>query len=624
MAVLTPPELPKLIVNGTKQNKYVCTYKSAWKKEFKQARRDKAKVVGKFIPLKEDGSYGEIKFNDEFIAEYPDLDHFRVFRYKGGKLEFKPVDEEMMTVEQRSVTRKLHGGATWALNKIVADSPIGRALSKTFTKYALDRKILSLAYYLVLERNNALYLYEEFAECTWLPYHRPLTGGAVSRILKGITADDQERFLKHLAGEFSKSCKDGLDGRTFLALDSTSISSYAQSLGQVEYGHNKDLQPLPQVNVLLIVDQVTGMPMYYRTFDGNVPDSKTVRNTIADCSRLYGDMDGKLKVVLVADKGYMSDENVADCLRNGCDFVFNTKVHANGAARQFAIENYTKLLDWNRLDPFLGQTVYSQQMTWAYDPFPVSGKRKERTEKGKVWFHMYYSSQIHDDHLKVLKTNLARIMQKQNSTPDLITPYEKRFVDEYMDEHDGRVSINMMKVENATKLKGVRVLLSSCIADPFECAMAYEDRIAVEEAFNNLKSRLKCNRLRVHEEAELRGKMFVQIIATAIAGMVHRRIKTYNDTAAKTKADKNSYQVFHDSDVKLLAKLNNAMVTCFRDGWYFDEIAGKRKELFKILDVPVPTAEQCISGAVENAEEEPDTAENTSDRELETMEGEPL
>lgn len=51
----------------------------------------------------------------------------------------------------------------------------------------------------------------------------------------------------------------------------------------------------------------------------------------------------------------------------------------------------------------------------------------------------------------------------------------------------------------------------------------------------------------------------------------------------------------YDSDHKLLAKLQNIYMTRFDAGFIFDEIAGKEKELFKILNVPVPTAESVIA-----------------------------
>lgn len=45
-------------------------------------------------------------------------------------------------------------------------------------------------------------------------------------------------------------------------------------------------------------------------------------------------------------------------------------------------------------------------------------------------------------------------------------------------------------------------------------------------------------------------------------------------------------------------------MTQFREGWIFDEVVGKKKELFKILNVQVPTVVQVI--AVETEGEDPD------------------
>ena len=55
---------------------------------------------------------------------------------------------------------------------------------------------------------------------------------------------------------------------------------------------------------------------------------------------------------------------------------------------------------------------------------------------------------------------------------------------------------------------------------------------------------------------------------------------------------KKNYLVHRDSDYKLLGKLNNIYMTRFKDGWIFDEIVGKKKELFKILNLPLPTCER--------------------------------
>ena len=74
--------------------------------------------------------------------------------------------------------------------------------------------------------------------------------------------------------------------------------------------------------MVLLVEQKTGLPLYYRLYDGAVPDISTVRRTIADEVRL----DIARKYIMVADKGYPSKNNIDDALRNNVRFLFNLKV----------------------------------------------------------------------------------------------------------------------------------------------------------------------------------------------------------------------------------------------------------------------------------------------------------
>ena len=188
MTAIVPPDLPKLIVNGTSTHKYVFTYKNHWDKELKRAVRSKgdSHCVGRYVPVEGQEGYGEIFFNDDFKAQYPELEYLRVFRRKGGKLEFKAIDDDLCNVVRSQEFLRLHAGASWALNQIVASSALARALKKTFPDHKTYLRLLSLAYYLVINRDASLCHYEEFAECTWLPYARPLTSGSISRLLRKI------------------------------------------------------------------------------------------------------------------------------------------------------------------------------------------------------------------------------------------------------------------------------------------------------------------------------------------------------------------------------------------------------------------------------------------------------
>ena len=221
MAVITPPKLPSMFINRTCKGKYayVMIYKSVWDKEKKNSRRVGSEKVGSIIGGQPDG---EVKFNDSFIEKHPELAHFKVF-HRNKKFEFEAINEEEYTVESRIPTTVLHGGATFALDCIVKPSPIWQALTEVFNHHAMAHKLLSLAYYIVLNSSNTMHYYDVFAEQTRLPYQRVMSESTISRLLQGITPDDIERFLSRLIDLYVKKQVFNTGSELFVALDSSSI-----------------------------------------------------------------------------------------------------------------------------------------------------------------------------------------------------------------------------------------------------------------------------------------------------------------------------------------------------------------------------------------------------------------
>lgn len=618
MPVIIASNLPRLIVNSSGKYKYVFTYKNRWDKETQRSTRGKGDTtcVGKFIPDAQKADYGEICFNEDFKAKYPGLYHLRVFRHKGGKLEFRAIDEDKDNVVKPGCITKLHGGATWALNQIVGSTPLGRALRETFPEYKMHLRLLSLAYFLVIARDSSLCNFEEFAECTWLPYGRTLTSGSISRLLQRITKDKIAKFLTFLNEENRKQQGEELEEKRYWALDSTSITSYSENIASVEYGHNKDLIEAPQTNVLLIVDQQTGALIHYRNFDGNVPDVSTIRNTLSELALMKINTEN---VIIVTDRGYGSSANWDDMLRSNVSFVSNARRNINSSIREIIDEHYLELLDWNNCVSFINQNAVTVPIQWSYDSFPVVNKRSQKKEKKTLYIHLYYSQEINDEMTRRLRSQLSEALALQKANQAKLSDGQTKLIKRYTEEKDGKARISMAKVDETLRYAGVRVLVSDAIDDALQCCVAYEERNQVEYAFNTLKARLECNRTQVHSTQSWEGKLFLQMLAMAINGMVRSRVKLYNQNAKKDKA---TYRVHYDSDRKLLAKLNNVYMTQFDNGFMFDEIAGKKKELFNILNVPVPNVEQVIG--VQEEQEDPRDQEAFQDIEatvgIDTME----
>ena len=199
MAVVEIPQLPSLMAITSGKHTYLTTYKNKWDPIAKKVKRIKGanKTVGKILG---NAKVGVIEWTPEFIARFPQLASLearRVFDKKYGsknlyKIEFTPQDE-MLSVTAAVNLRKLNAGATWVLDRVVAGTPLTAALQRVFAPFNRHKKLLALAYYLLISNNSALHLYPEFAAMTRLPWRRTLSSGTISRLLAGITDNDIDK-----------------------------------------------------------------------------------------------------------------------------------------------------------------------------------------------------------------------------------------------------------------------------------------------------------------------------------------------------------------------------------------------------------------------------------------------
>lgn len=308
---------------------------------------------------------------------------------------------------------------------------MGAALKAAFPSHKDYLKILSVAYYLILNTNNNINRFDTFAEVTRLPWHGTLSSSSISRLFARIRPCQIELFLTKVKEAWvQKSSTSPL----VLDLDSTSISSYSKKLANVERGHNKDDDDVPQINLLMLVDAHCGLPIFYHYYDGNVPDVMAVRHVIADNARL-----NIKNVRLISDKGYSSIKNINDCLRNDVDFIFNMKCGVTGSLTQSIINDCKKqLVDLNNRDWFTQVYACTQTTEWKYDPMPVKNKQATNDAAQMLYWHVYYDPKIADTEHQNLLERIDHIRQKieeqiplddteQELKDELFRPKEKRF-----------------------------------------------------------------------------------------------------------------------------------------------------------------------------------------------------
>ena len=267
---------------------YVYESTSYWDKE-KQQPRSKRKLIGRLDP-----DTGEIVPTDG-----------RGKRRSQPETE-SPAKRGPVPVVQ---TERLFYGATYLFDQIGAATGVAADLKTCFP--ATYKQILSIAYYLILEDQNPLFRFRKWAKLHRHPYGHDIPSQRSSEIFQSVTEEAKMHFFR-LQGKRRAE-------KEYWAYDSTSISSYSETMKQIRYGKNKDGENLPQINLALLFGEDSGLPFYYRKLAGNIPDVKTIRELIRELDVL-----GYEKIKLVMDRGYYSADNINALYKEHLKFLCGT------------------------------------------------------------------------------------------------------------------------------------------------------------------------------------------------------------------------------------------------------------------------------------------------------------
>ena len=234
------------------------------------------------------------------------------------------------------------------------------------------------------------------------------------------------------------------------------------SIAQVQYGKNKEDDKLPQLNLLLVFGEESGLPFYYRKLTGNIPDSKTVKHLFEDLDIL-----GFGKTKFVMDRGFYSEENINGLYREHVKFLVGTKL-----SLKFIKNNLDDVYDdirmFNNYDDGIATYGYTVSAEWDYtQERPYKGNVIK--DKRRIYIHYYYS-------------------------------IERRYL-------------------------GYFALITNETMDAFTALHLYRMKDVVEKAFGNIKERLNMRRLLVSSEKGLDGKIFTEFVSLILISHLDHKMK---------------------------------------------------------------------------------------------------
>ena len=467
---------------------YVYENEAYWDKD-KQQSRAKRTLIGRLDPE-----------TNEIIPT-------RQYKKKEAVTEALPKPGPVpMTKIQRSFY-----GATYLFDQIGDLTGVEADLKACFPgEY---KKILSLAYFLILEESNALSRFSHWQRLHVHPYGDDIPSQRSSELFQSIDEAGRMAF-------FERQGRRRLE-KEYWAFDITTISSYSATLKQVKSGKNKEHDWLPQINLALLFGEKSGLPFYYRKLPGNISDVKTVKQLVHEFNVM-----GYKKVNVILDRGFYSKANIDALYKNHQKFVIGVKLSLK-YVKEVLEEERASLKRWSNLQTQFGVYGTCRTIELEYEQErPYKGDVIR--EKRRAYLLLYYSPEKDardqvdtNDYL----TGLYHDLMDNDLKDYRAKEYDKYFMVTQTPKRGRKVVPIEDAMDERAKNYGYFALLTNEVKDPYEALSLYRSKDIVEKAFGNLKERLNFRRMQVSSELSLNGELFVEFVALIYLSYVKKAMQ---------------------------------------------------------------------------------------------------
>lgn len=435
-----------------------------------------------------------------------------------GKLLGKITQEQGFVISDKERLRKSHReveklvvkefGVTLLISSVLEQYP--KLLQKHFPGFW--QQIMVLAYgricYLSPLKNMSLHFQHSYL--SELYQNINLSPKEISGLLRQIGSN--RTAIISFFNEFNRA------GDSIL-FDGTDITSCSNQIGINKKGRSKQGTYDRLINLMFVFSLEQKLPVYYRIAPGNIKDVKSFKICLQES--------GVKDAVIIADKGFYSNSNVAQLIDQGLMFIVPLK-------RDSTLIDYTIAMNADKKQ-FDGFFKFHDRVIWHYT-----------LEHGNNRVIVYL-----DQELK--------------------TREEKDYLDR-IDSCPEKFTIEKFYQKQAAF--GTIAMLTNTGKSPEKTFASYKSRDAVEQMIDTFKNTIEADRSYMQNEQALEGWMFINYIA------LHWHYRIYQMLSQNELLSK-----YSTSDiVKILTEVRKVKVN---QTWHNAESTKKTMDLIAKLGVHI-------------------------------------
>jgi transposase len=391
-------------------------------------------------------------------------------------------------------------GAFHLMETISAEIGLTGALQSTLPE--IWEKVLMLAFYMIASGEPAMYC-EDWILKTESMSCGNMSSQNISRLLSAITNAERMAFFEKWGSiRNEQEC---------LALDITSISSYSEFIGDIEWGYNRDKERLAQINVCMLLGEQSRLPVFQTTYSDSLKDVSTLKATLQLTSGI------KLQnLSLVMDKGFCSKKNIDTMLeeQEGIRFLI---------AMPFTMTFTKNQADSERKD------IDSVDNTIVVGEDIIRGITKERSwsQKHSIFTHIFYNAELAYQTRNRLYGHVAKLKAEVLNDPSdskHVGDIDKYLIVRKSEKSDSGCTVNIRNevIEKQLRFPGWLVIVSNHIDNASDAIQIYRSKDVVEKGFLRMKNCLELGRLRIHSDRHMQNKLFIGFIGLIVMARIHK------------------------------------------------------------------------------------------------------
>lgn len=290
--------------------------------------------------------------------------------------------------------------------------------------------------------------------------------------------------------------KYGLDAKGYV-FDVTNVYFYGTECSIAKKGRNKEGKNKPQIQIGLVVTEKEGIPIFHKTYEGNIIDP-----------RIFNDMAPSLHdlnikdLFIVWDRGISSEENIIDARNAGFEVICGLPIRLNIKDFVKEIKEKEDLLDFKnrvRLKKSIFYCIKKPFKFGSTNGFAVLCYNEEMARFNK--------EKLLDDIHKA-----KGFLERNKPLPDYLKKYFKNN------------SIDPDKIKEDLEFEGYFLLFSTKNLEIEKIVRQYFDKDKVEKAFRCLKSTLGIRPIKHWLEERVKAHIFICYLSYLLIALLETKL----------------------------------------------------------------------------------------------------